>query len=260
MSLQQYDLRDLVDNILEIDGYKSKMGADKDIVTVAFAIKDKNPADDLMRFLEGGYSFILDSDVTAGEQSDGAYRVFVELERDRSANENIMEIIDGVSKLASVDNFKFRYYKGFKSFKVSMENLDREVPLEADLYGVDSDILKDMSESMDNYTNFFNKSMVENVNMWNNMITIKKAWADPVAFTFVDFGTTQKTLDNINESFNPNDFSEIIFLTKYLGDYNITKYGNKLTFENQWTNTCTRTYHFIKDRKCLTLRKNTWQQ
>jgi hypothetical protein len=37
MTLAQYDLRDLVDNILEIDGYKSKMGADKDIVTVAFA-------------------------------------------------------------------------------------------------------------------------------------------------------------------------------------------------------------------------------
>ena len=26
--------------------------------------------------------------------------------------------------------------------------------------------------------------------------------------------------------------AEIIFLTKYIGDYNITKYGNKLTFEN----------------------------
>ena len=28
-----------------------------------------------------------------------------------------MEIVDGVSKLASVDNFKFRYYKGFKSLR-----------------------------------------------------------------------------------------------------------------------------------------------
>ena len=163
MTLQQYDLKDLVDNILEIDSFKSKMGADKDIVTVAFATKTKESADDLAEFIERGYTNVL----------------------------------------------------------------------EADLYGVDSDTLKDLSESMNNYTNFFNKSMVENVTMWNNMITVKKAWADPVAFTFVDFGTTQKTLDNINESFNPNDFSEIIFLTKYLGDYNITKYGNKLTFENQ---------------------------
>jgi len=52
MTLQQYDLRDLVDNILEIDGYKSKMGADKDIVTVAFATKTKESADDLASFIE----------------------------------------------------------------------------------------------------------------------------------------------------------------------------------------------------------------
>ena len=68
--------------------------------------------------------------------------------------------------------------------------------------------------------------------MWGDMLTIKKMWADPVAFTFKDFGPTQITLDSITESFNFNDFSEIIFLSKYIGDYNITKYGGKLTFEN----------------------------
>jgi hypothetical protein len=74
--------------------------------------------------------------------------------------------------------------------------------------------------------------MVENVTMWGDMLTIKKAWADPVAFKFVDFGPTVETLESITESFNVNDFSEIIFLSKYIGDYNITKYGGKLTFEN----------------------------
>ena len=81
MGLRIGDLKDLVHHIFEIDAYASKMGDDKNIVTLSFTVGDKNPADDLMRFLEGGYSFILDSDVTAGEQSDGAYRVFVELER-----------------------------------------------------------------------------------------------------------------------------------------------------------------------------------
>ena len=74
MTLQQYDLRDLVDNILEIDGYKSKMGADKDIVTVAFATKTKESADDLASFIERGYTFVLDADATSGEQADGTYK------------------------------------------------------------------------------------------------------------------------------------------------------------------------------------------
>ena len=232
MSLQQYDLRDLVDNILEIDGYKSKMGADKDIVTVAFATKTKESADDLASFIERGYTFVLDADATTGEQADGTYKVFVEMQRDDEVGEQIMELANGVENLTGMGDIKFRYHKEFRSKPLTLEELNGVVPVDPDLYGVDSEILSDMSESMNNYTNFFNKSMVENITMWGDMLTIKKIWADPVAFKFVDFGPTQTTLDNITESFNINDFSEIIFLSKYVGDYNITKYGNKLTFEN----------------------------
>ena len=232
MSLQQHDLKDLVDNILEIDGYKSKMGADKDIVTVAFATKTKESADDLASFIERGYTFVLDADATSGEQADGTYKVFVEMQREDEIGEQIMELANGVENLTGMDDIKFRYYKEFRSKPLTLEELNGAVPTDPKLYGVDSDILNDLSESMNNYTNFFNKSMVENITMWSDMLTIKKIWADPVAFKFVDFGPTQTTLDNITESFNINDFSEIIFLSKYVGDYNITKYGNKLTFEN----------------------------
>ena len=229
MSLQQYDLKDLVDNILEIDGYKSKMGADKDIVTVAFATKTKESADDLASFIERGYTFVLDADATSGEQADGTYKVFVEIERDKAVGAQIMELADGLENLTGMGDIKFRYYKEFRSKPLTLEELNDTVPLESDLYGVDQ---KGMNESVDSYTNFFNKSMVENVTMWGDMLTIKKAWADPIAFKFVDFGPTVKTLESIKESFNANDFSEIIFLSKYIGDYNITKYGSKLTFEN----------------------------
>jgi|TARA_R110000782_G_scaffold220815_1_gene308008 hypothetical protein len=232
MSLQHNDLKDLVDNILEIDSYKSKMGSDKDIVTVAFATKTKESADDLAAFIERGYTFVLDADATAGEQADGTYKVFVEIQRDDGVGEQIMELANGIENLTGMDDVKFRYHKEFRSKSLTLEELTGAIPTDPDLYGVDSEILSDMSESMNNYTNFFNKSMVENVTMWGNMLTIKKAWADPVAFKFVEFGPTVETLNNISESFNINGFSEIIFLTKYIGDYNITKYGNKLTFEN----------------------------
>ena len=232
MSLQHNDLKDLVDNILEIDSYKSKMGSDKDIVTVAFATKTKESADDLAAFIERGYTFVLDADATSGEQADGTYKVFVEIQRDDGVGEQIMELANGIENLTGMDDVKFRYHKEFRSKSLTLEELTGAVPTDPDLYGVDSEILSDMSESMNNYTNFFNKSMVENVTMWGNMLTIKKAWADPVAFKFVEFGPTVETLNNISESFNINGFSEIIFLTKYIGDYNITKYGNKLTFEN----------------------------
>ena len=228
MGLRQHDLKELVYHIFEIDSYASKMGDDKNIITLSFTVKANAAADDLVRFLEGGYSFILDSDVTAGEQNDGNYRVFVEIERDKSANENIMEIVDGIKKLADVEDFKFRYYKGFRSHDVTIENLDREVPLDPNNYGIT------VSESnLNNYKNFFSNSYVEEIVMEDNVLTITKAYADKLMFEFVDFGETLKTVKRINESLDiMESYPEILFLTKYLGDYNICKYGDKLVFEN----------------------------
>lgn len=228
MTLRTGDLKDLVDSIFEVDSYSSKMGDDKNIVTLSFSCKNKEPAEDLSNFLEKGYSFILDSDVTAGEQSDGTYKVFVELERDRAVHDNIFEILDGVSKLAEIDLFKFRYYKDFRSKDATLKEIESTVPNDPDNYGIVA-----TESNMNNFKNFFNRSFVDQISLNENILTIKKKYADPLQFEFVDFGPTQETLDAISESFNPWDFAEIIFLSKYIGDYNITKYGNKLTFENQ---------------------------
>ena len=230
MTLKQHDLRDLVSEVIEIDSDKSKMGSDADIVTITFSTITRESAQDLTNFLERGYTFVLDADTTAREQSDGTYKVFVEIERDKQAGENIMELADGVKNLANVD-LRFRYYKEFRSKELTQEALEEVMPLEPDLYGVDQ---KGMNEdlSLNNYKDFFSKSFVESITMTGNKLTIKKKWADPIQFKFIDFGPTVETIKNIKESFNADDFAEIIFLSKYIGDYNITKYGNKLTFDN----------------------------
>ena len=154
MGLRQGALKDMMDNIFEIDSFASKMGADKDIITLSFSVKEKAPADDLMHFLERGYNFILDADVTAGEQSDGTYKVFVEMARDKKTYENILEIIGGVKNLTEIDNFKFRYYKNWRSQDLSQETLEELVPNDPDNYGI-----KVEESRMENYKQFFNKSL-----------------------------------------------------------------------------------------------------
>ena len=203
------------------------MGSDSEIITVAFSTKTKESADDLAGFIERGYSFVLDADATPGEQSDGMYKVFVEIERDKNASEQIMELAHGLQNLTGRDDLKFRYYKNFRSQPLTQDALAEVIPTDPDEYGTTVN-----EANLENYKNFFNRSFVEDVHMEDDMLVIKKAWADPLAFKFVDFGPTQQTLDSITESFNANDFAEIIFLSKYIGDYNITKYGHKLAFEN----------------------------
>jgi len=228
MSLREGDLRDMMDNVFEIDSFSSKMGADKDIVTLSFSLKEKAPADDLMNFLERGYGFILDADVTSGEQSDGTYKVFVELARDNNVHENIMEIVDGVKNLSEVENFKFRYYKNWRSQDLSQETLEELVPNDPDNYG-----LKVEESRMSSYKEFFSKGFLDQVDLKESKLTVRKKYADPLFFEFVDFGDVNHIKDTVDGKFDIMDsYPEILFLTKYLGDYNISKYGDNLVFEN----------------------------
>lgn len=227
MNLRNGDLHDLVDKIIEIDSYKSKMGSDEEIVTIALSTKTLDSANDLVSFLESGYSFVLDADATSGEQSDGLYRVFVELQRQRKVSEQIMELADGILKLTDLEKLKFRYYKNFRSMPLTKDNLDDSVPTSA------SDYKTQLTDKyLENYKNFFNKSYVDSVVMENDDLIIKKIYADPVRLRYIKSGPVVETINSLDESFNANDFAEIIFLSKYVGDYNITKYGNKFVFEN----------------------------
>ena len=224
MGLIKDDLKYLVDNIIEIDSYKSKMGSDEDIVTLAFSVKGQDPAKDLENFVEKGYPFVLDADVSSGEQPDGTYKVFIEMERNKDISMQILEIADGVRKLADVENLRFRYHKNFKSKDLTDENINETIPLDADTYKA-----KIKEVQLENYKNYFSNSYAESIELKDDVLTVKNTYAQPVSFKVMDFG---KGID-IKESINMEDMAEVIWLTKYLGDYNINKYGKDIVLENR---------------------------
>ena len=227
MGLIKADLKFLVDNIIEIDSYKSKMGEDADIVTLAFSVSGEAPSKDLENFVEKGYPFVLDADVSSGEQPDGTYKVFVEMERNKEVPKQVVEIIDGVQKLSNLDKMKFRYYKSFKSNDTNTESLAEVIPLDKDAYDI-----KVNENNMENYKNFFNKSYIDSIEMLNDDITFKKIYADPLTLKVVDFGKSDEMDKAVTESYNINSWAETIYLTKYLGDYDIEKYGDKIMISN----------------------------
>lgn len=222
MGLRENDLQDLVVPMFEVDSYKSKMGSDKDICVMSFNVLEKGAADDLVQFIESGYNFVLDADATSGEQSDGYYRVFVEMEREDGIAKQIIELADGVSRLTG-SAFKYRYYKGFKPNELTIESLQDTVPTDPESY----DELVNES-NLNNFKNFFSNSYLNDIFMEDeNDLIVKKIYADPLGFKVKDFGNTTEMLESIKEKINMNDYAEILFLTKYLGDYNISKFGDK---------------------------------
>jgi len=223
------DLRMLVNNIFEVDSYASKMGEDKDIVVLSFTVESQKPADDLVEFVENGYDFVLDADISPGELNDGKYKVFVEIERNRRIHEQILELLNGVGLLSEISDFKFRYHKAFNSLDANNENLDGTIPKNKDDYEVTI-----QENHMNNFSNFFGRSYLEQVSVDQEDIVFQKKYAEPLRMRIADFGTKAEVYDNIVGPImlEGSSMSEIMYFTKYVGNYNITKVGDKFVFEN----------------------------
>lgn len=229
MALRANDLHSLVKDIFEIDSYKSKLGDDEEIVVLSFTVDYEDAASDLENFLEMGYDFIIDCDVTAGEMDDGKYRVFVEVERNRHIVEQISEILDGLRLITGIERFKFRYYKSFRSYEATEEHLDLIVPKDGQSYKVATN-----QNRLNNFSNFFSNSYADEVTVNENKISFKQKTKEPIEFEIIDAGPRYRIYEVIEGPlmFESSDIAETIFLTKYIGNYNITKINNTFIFEN----------------------------
>jgi hypothetical protein len=230
MSLRANDLKDLVKPIFEVDSYQSKMGNDKDVVVLSFTVGQKEPADDLVQFCEMGYDFILDADVTPGELDDGTYKVFVEIQRSKEVGEQIMELLDGVKKLTGHDEFRFRYYKSFQSLPADQNSLSEAIPLDANAYEVTI-----QENALNNFSNFFRRSSVDSIEGLMEGIKFRKVYAEPITMAVIDHGPRSEVYARAEGKLgiNTTDISECLYLTKYLGNYNITKIGDAFIFESE---------------------------
>jgi len=129
--LSQGDLARLIPPLLTIDEFKSKMGDDEDIIVLSFRVQDKEPALDLMNFVERGYDWVFDSDVSAGEEEDGEYIVFVELERTPKAPDYIIKLITDILHLTNqeMQDWHVKYKDQHSKFECNKQILTKLIPL-----------------------------------------------------------------------------------------------------------------------------------
>lgn len=134
--LENGDLERLVHTDLHIDEFKSKLGDDQDICVLSFKIGDKAAATDLVNFIEKGYEWVLDADASTGELDDGDYMVFVEVERNSSLPDEILELLTDMVNLTHIplEDWKFWYYKDKKEYPITTENLSNMIPLSPQEY------------------------------------------------------------------------------------------------------------------------------
>lgn len=130
------DLKRLVHNELHIDEYKSKMGDDADVCVLSFKVAGKEPSADLVNFIEKGYGFVLDADVSSGEKEGGDYLVFIELDRTPELPNQIVDMMEDIMNLTEQDlsDWRVRYRKSTVDHNVTDEDLRKIIPLTPDDY------------------------------------------------------------------------------------------------------------------------------
>lgn len=107
-SLYENDLQWLVSDTMFIDMHKTKLGSDAEYLVLGLAVNDKNPATDLAQFLESSTQEFIDIEVSPGMDSVGRYIVYVELERNPELYTTVKGILEDVSKLSGIDDWKFK--------------------------------------------------------------------------------------------------------------------------------------------------------
>ena len=229
--LRAGDLEDLVYPVFEVDTYRSKMGEDRDVCVLSFQVKDRHPASDLMEFVEKGYDFVLDADISSGENDQGEYFVFVEIARSPKLAEHIEDLLYGARKLTGIGGFKFKYHKQTDIVEATGEQLKTRIPHNARDY--DGLMTRVKEESL---KQFFNRTLMDDLTLEGDVITIHKPFDQKIKLKIVEENAdTSKVFETLESPIELDDAaaSEVFWLTKVMGDYSINKVGDKFVFDNQ---------------------------
>jgi hypothetical protein len=226
--LRSGDLKEFVNNTFTVDQYRSKMGEDQDIVVLGFRVKEKYPAMDLVEFIETGYKYILDADMSSGEEHDGQYQVFVELERTEQLPEQLVHLLSGVGQLTGNRKWNFKY-QASPIVEFSEDAVMEHIPKTPSEYQ-----LKITEIKSNDIKEFFDQGAVDVALESDNTITFSRPFSGDITAKFIAIGDYDDVKETVPGKLSLDESSQcqVLFLNKCIGNYDINKIGNKFLIRN----------------------------
>jgi hypothetical protein len=194
-----------------------------------------------MEFIEKGYPFVLDADMSSGEERDGKYQVFVEIERTPQLQEQLKELLGGMGQLCGLREWRFRYQKESSSVEFNEDNAVKHIPMTSEAYQSKVVAIKE-----NDVQEFFDQGAMDVTLDENNMLTFKRPYAGDIEAKFIAIGDYEDVKNIVpgKLSLDEASQSQMFFLAKYMGSYDINKIGNKFLIRN--------------GNKAVVIEKNNW--
>ena len=227
-SVLQNEMKNYVMPSIQIDSHQAKLGKDEDVSVLKIECKDKVVAEDLVKFIETGYKYVLDADMSPAKDVSGVYNVFVEMQRNENLPENIMNMIRDVENITGMLPWRFKFHKSDAEHKLTQENVQTQIPMSASEYkfltdeNVDEDIKK-----------FFESSTVKRVYRSGKRLTLHKKY---VHHNFMIEGVNAPSVSGVYR-IDENSTSQSSYISGWLGgSYQVVKVGDIFKLSKNDTN------------------------
>jgi hypothetical protein len=132
--LAYMDMESHVTPLLGIDQFASKIGDDSTTIVLNFVVDGEKIGEDLVDWLERGYEWIIDAEISPGEVLDKKYYVFAEMNRSSTAARRIIEVLEDLKTLTGFELSDWSIKIENKRFPASIENIEQLISLSAKEY------------------------------------------------------------------------------------------------------------------------------
>jgi hypothetical protein len=138
-------------------------------------------------------------------------------------------LLEEITKLTGIQEWRFRYYKNVDSHAFDRDVIENIVPLNGDAYDT---MIETFNQS--ELDRFFNKGVTEQRYVKEDIIEFGRHASGKIRLKVVDEGTTEEMMAKYSGAIKLDEtsMSEVLFFTKFLGNYNIQKIEDNMFFTN----------------------------
>jgi hypothetical protein len=139
------------------------------------------------------------------------------------------ELLRGIGQLTDNRDWRFRYQTAPESVEFNEDSVVKNIPLTKEDYQA-----KVLAIKESDVKEFFNQGATDLTLDENNTITFTKPYAGDITAKFVAIGDYEDVKESVpgKLSLDESSQSQMLFLNKFLGNYDINKMGNKFLIRN----------------------------
>lgn len=115
-----------------VDAFQPKICEEKDVMVVAFLVRQRNSADELCDFIAQGPFQFLNVEASSSPDEEGNYVVLVEISRNGNMVEHLENLLKYIDQLAHIDEWYFQPHGQDSAIAWSSDNFHQWVPQNSD--------------------------------------------------------------------------------------------------------------------------------